>query len=176
METKQRLSAMQQIREQINLLQPHPQMIRRTSSTTPVPATPTNRIRPHRKLHNRHRPNSASSPDDTNIVLIQQNETQGVFTSAPATPESQQNLIVQDVSHDQESSPISQNVMDQSHSQHHLFDDPADQSGSVAATNDHNVPPDDQLSSPNEHPPIQANTHSITVIEADKTSPTHSSN
>ena len=94
METKQRLSAVQQIREQMALLQPH---ARRTSSTTPVPATPTNRVRPHRKLHNRYRLKSLSSHDD-NVI---QHETQGIFTSAPATPESQQNLIVQSISHDQ---------------------------------------------------------------------------
>lgn len=112
METKQRLSAIQQMREQISLLQSHPQ-IRRTSSTTPVPATPTSRVRPHRKLHNRYRLNSVSSRDDDDATaMIQQHETQGVFTSAPATPESQQNLIVQDLSHDQ-SSPVSQHVTDQ---------------------------------------------------------------
>ena len=100
METKQRLSAVQQIREQIALLQSQPQMIRRTSSTTPVPATPTSRVRPHRKLHNRYRLKSVSSHDDNTTALIQ-HETQGVFTSAPATPESQQNLIVQNLSNDQ---------------------------------------------------------------------------
>ena len=100
METKQRLSAVQQIREQIALLQSQPQMIRRTSSTTPVPATPTSRVRPHRKLHNRYRLKSVSSHDD-NITALIQHETQGVFTSAPATPESQQNLIVQNLSNDQ---------------------------------------------------------------------------
>ena len=105
METKQRLSAVQLIREQIALLQPHPQIIRRTSSTTPVPATPTNKVRPHRKLHNRHRLNSVSSHDATALI---QHETQGIFTSAPATPESQQNLIVQNFSHDQSGSMTDQ--------------------------------------------------------------------
>ena len=90
MESKQRITSLQELKEQINLLQlQHPQMARRTSSTTPVPATPTTRVRPHRKLHNRHRPFSR-----TTSPVVQLNETQGVFTSAPATPESQRNLIV----------------------------------------------------------------------------------
>lgn len=115
METKQRLSSIQQIKEQIALIQPHPQ-IRRTSSTTPVPATPTSRVRPHRKAaaHNRYRLNSVSSRDDDDdgtTALMQQHETQGIFTSAPATPESQQNLIVQNLSHDR-SSPVSLHVTD----------------------------------------------------------------
>jgi len=156
MEIKQRLNAIQQIKEQISLLQPHSQMIRRTSSTTPVPATPTNKTRPHRKLHNRHRLHSASSHDHT--ILMQQNETQGLFTSAPATPESQQNLIVQNLSNDH-SSPDYQHATDQiSHT-------------STTAiqyfSTDH---------SPTQHSPTQTNKHSTTSIQADRISPTHSSN
>ena len=200
METKQRLSAVQQIREQVVLLQPH---ARRTSSTTPVPATPTNRVRPHRKLHNRYRLKSLSSHDD-NVI---QHETQGIFTSAPATPESQQNLIVQNISHDQSAdqhdqypipdhfSPIDPNSTNTnqgftanqcSPDQHSLNQDTSDQNSPSHFFNQHTS---DQYS-PDRHTPNVASDQHILDVTSDpdqhthnpihtdtvQLSPTHSSN
>ena len=160
METKQRLSAIQHISEQITLLQPQQQqMIRRTSSTTPVPATPTNRVRPHRKLHNRHRLYSASSHDHAAAVLMQQNETQGLFTSAPATPESQQNLIVQN----DHSSPV---LQDYQHTTDEIL--PVDTTTIQCFSTDQH--------SPTQHSPTQINKQPTPPLQADQTSPTHSSN
>jgi len=123
MESKQRITSVQELKEQINLLQvQHPQMVRRTSSTTPVPATPTTRVRPHRKLYNRYRPTSRTTSPPA--VLL--NETQGVFTSAPATPESQQNLILL-----QAESPINP-LVDQDQATIPSSTDPANQHTSPA--------------------------------------------
>ena len=180
-EAKQRLSAIQQIKEQIALMQPHPQ-IRRTSSTTPVPATPTSRVRPHRKAaHNRYRLNSVSSRDDDDgtTALIQQHETQGIFTSAPATPESQQNLIVQNLSRDQ-SSPVSQYVNDEHNPLPEQFSPVLPSSASSNHQYDHHSrdqqPPDQYA--PNQRPLDQ---HSLNQQQSPdqislQTSPTHSTN
>lgn len=153
-EAKQRLSAIQQIKDQIALIQPHPQ-IRRTSSTTPVPATPTSRVRPHRKAaHSRYRLNSVSSRDDDDdgtTALIQQPETQGIFTSAPATPESQQNLIVQNLSHDDQSSPVSQYVNDEHNPLPEQFSPVLPSSASSNQEYDPNQQPPDQYP-PNQQP------------------------
>lgn len=200
MENKQRLSAVQQIREQVALLQPH---ARRTSSTTPVPATPTNRVRPHRKLHNRYRLKSLSSHDD-NVI---QHETQGIFTSAPATPESQQNLIVQNIPHDQSAdqheqytipdrfSPIdpnfattnqgftanqhspdlNQDVSDQNSPSHFLNQHTSDQYSPDRHTPDRHTP---NVASDRHTPDSDPDQHIHNPIHTDtvQLSPTHSSN
>ena len=170
-ETQRRLNSVQQIREQISLLQPHPQIIRRTSSTTPVPATPTSRVRPHRKLHNRYRLKSLSSHDDNNASI--QHETQGVFTSAPATPESQQNLIVQNFSDDQFSNQQDQalNLHQPSnqHDQYPLpdefsFNDPSLDAANEGFSNQHSP---DQPSNQHSH---QLNQHTSDHYSADQQS------
>ena len=166
-ETQQRLNSVQQIREQIALLQPHPQIIRRTSSTTPVPATPTSRVRPHRKLHNRYRLKSVLSHDDNNALI--QHETQGVFTSAPATPESQQNLIVQNISHDEPSGQHDQssNQYDQSVGQH---DRPSDQHDRSSDQHDQSS---DQLDQPSNQLDQPSNQHDQSLDQHDQSLDQH---
>jgi len=182
MESKQRITSLQELKEQINLLQlQHPQIVRRTSSTTPVPATPTTRVRPHRKLHNRYRP--ASRTTSPPAVLF--NETQGVFTSAPATPESQQKLIVlqaesstnPDHSPDQPSTADIQLATDSADQHTSPADQPADQHTSLTdqplmtdhissiqhtptdqhISGDQQTPLSDQPSQADHHTPIDQN-------------------
>jgi len=176
MESKQRITSLQELKEQINLLQlQHPQVVRRTSSTTPVPATPTTRVRPHRKLHNRYRP--ASRTISPPAVLF--NETQGVFTSAPATPESQQKLIVlqaesstnPDHSPDQPSTTGIQSATDPADQHTSPTDQPADQHASYISSiphtptdqhisdtsGDQQTPLSDQPSLADHHTPIDQN-------------------